>query len=566
MEVDDDSSDDASAAGLERLVPVRRYRQLFASIVISILVVSVVPLVVMLRVSLQQHDREVRAERLERGTRILAAGQRAVEELLSTCSTSLIVLVRETPYSELAVPQRLDALLSNLRRFPGGVDALTLLDAAGRPVAHAGSRSPGRWSQEGGDWFEEAPGVDVSARGVTREGDGTAHCAVAVRCSERAGETFVLRASIEAAALQRSIAEVEGMGDGELFLIDDEGLLQTPSRRWGELLDPCPLQVPSLAAWEPVVDPGAGAGQASFGFAAVEGSPFTLVLAVPSASGRGLDSLRWGMILFTVVSIVLILAAVVWGSKYMVGRIRHGDRKRAALFHDLEYTNKMETIGRLGAGVAHEINNPMAIINQQAGLLKDILTSPEELPPTSELLRRIDAVLRAVARCSAITHQLLGFGRQVDTPVERIDLRQMAEEVLGFLDQGDEHRDIAVVLDVDERLPVIRSDRGRLQQVFLNLLNNAFAAVADSGRIQVSMNSDGEGVVVVHIEDDGVGIAEEHLGHVFEPFFTTKKGSGTGLGLSVTYGIVNRLGGKISVSSTLGVGTRYTVNLPIERT
>jgi two-component system NtrC family sensor kinase len=106
------------------------------------------------------------------------------------------------------------------------------------------------------------------------------------------------------------------------------------------------------------------------------------------------------------------------------------------------------------------------------------------------------------------------------------------------------------------------SDRGQLQQVFLNIINNAFAAVEDHGRIEIGVKEVDAGTLAVWIADNGVGISEEHLSRIFDPFFTTKKGAGTGLGLSITYGIVQKLGGDIQVQSEVGEGTRFTVTLP----
>jgi signal transduction histidine kinase len=114
-------------------------------------------------------------------------------------------------------------------------------------------------------------------------------------------------------------------------------------------------------------------------------------------------------------------------------------------------------------------------------------------------------------------------------------------------------------------VPAIESDRGQLQQVFLNILNNAFAAVEDGGRIRIALvRSDPDGIAV-SIADNGIGIPQEDLEHIFEPFFTTKRDHGTGLGLSITYGIVEKLGGAISVDSRVGAGTRFTVTLPARR-
>ena len=117
--------------------------------------------------------------------------------------------------------------------------------------------------------------------------------------------------------------------------------------------------------------------------------------------------------------------------------------------------------------------------------------------------------------------------------------------------------------DHNSATPTIISERGQLQQVFLNLLNNAFAAVQDGGHIEIGIRKPDDDLVAVSIADNGVGIPEDHIKRIFDPFFTTKKGQGTGLGLSITYGIVEKLGGEITVESTVGQGTCFTVTLPI---
>ena len=117
-------------------------------------------------------------------------------------------------------------------------------------------------------------------------------------------------------------------------------------------------------------------------------------------------------------------------------------------------------------------------------------------------------------------------------------------DVLGFLEKEASYRNIQIDFNYPEEPPTIVSDRGQLQQVFLNIINNAFAAMEDGGHIEIGIEAVGEDAVAVKIADDGVGISEDHLTHIFDPFFTTKKGAGTGLGLSITYGIVQKLGGQ----------------------
>jgi len=246
----------------------------------------------------------------------------------------------------------------------------------------------------------------------------------------------------------------------------------------------------------------------------------------------------------------------------MVKRIEASDRKRDEAFHGMEYTNKLASIGRLAAGVAHEINNPLAIINEQGGLMKDLIGLSPSFPEREKFLGLADSILQSVERCRTITHRLLGFARRMDVQIETLDVNELVREVLGFLEKEALHRNIEVRLLLDEHLPRIASDRGQLQQVFLNIVNNAFQAMDDGGSLRITSWDHDPETIGVTVEDSGVGMSEETLRHVFEPFFTTRKGHGTGLGLSITYGIVKKLGGEIKVQSREGAGTTFTVYLP----
>jgi signal transduction histidine kinase len=248
----------------------------------------------------------------------------------------------------------------------------------------------------------------------------------------------------------------------------------------------------------------------------------------------------------------------------MVKRISDADKKREKALHNIQYTNKMASIGRLAAGVAHEINNPLAIINEKAGLLKDLATLKQEFDYKEKTLQIVSSILKSVERCSTITHRLLGFAKRMDVAAEVIDLELLLKEVNGFLEQEALLRNISVNFNFEKNLPSIDSDRGQLQQVFLNILTNAFYAVKDNGNIDIIIKQGKNQTVHVTITDNGVGITKENLEHIFEPFFTTKGKYGTGLGLSITYGIVQKLGGDIEVQSQLGEGTSFTVILPIK--
>ncbi|NCC26099.1 MAG: two-component sensor histidine kinase, partial [Deltaproteobacteria bacterium] len=239
---------------------------------------------------------------------------------------------------------------------------------------------------------------------------------------------------------------------------------------------------------------------------------------------------------------------------------------RYTVLRNMEHANRMATIGRLAAGVAHEINNPLAIINEKAGLLRDLFTFRTEYQGDSRLIGLMDSILGSVERCGRITKRLLGFARQADAAWVEVNLRDVVSEVLTFLGKEAAYRSIEVTVGDSESVPGVVSDRSRLQQVFLNLINNAFQAMNDGGRLNISFAQGLDGMVEATFADSGCGISPENLEKIFEPFFSTKKGTGgTGLGLSITYGLVKDLGGDIKVRSELGKGTVFTVRLPVNQ-
>jgi two-component system NtrC family sensor kinase len=233
----------------------------------------------------------------------------------------------------------------------------------------------------------------------------------------------------------------------------------------------------------------------------------------------------------------------------------------------MEHTNKLASIGRLAAGVAHEINNPMAIINEKTGLMEDFLATMPNFEKRDRFLQLTSSIKQSVDRCRSITHRLLGFARRMDVEIEAIDLNEVIKEVYGFLEKEAFHRNIDVQLKLTDALQDILADHGQLQQVFLNILNNSFSAVENGGRIEITTWDYDNDFIAASVQDNGVGMSQETRQHIFDPFFSThRQGYGTGLGLSITYGIMEKLGGRIEVESEEGKGATFILYLPKKTT
>lgn len=237
---------------------------------------------------------------------------------------------------------------------------------------------------------------------------------------------------------------------------------------------------------------------------------------------------------------------------------------------------KLASLGRMAAGVAHELNSPLTGIVTFAHLML------KRLPPENKQDREdLEIIIEQANRCSKIIKGLLGFSRKATAERVEININTLLDSTIAMVRNQAKFHNIKFVLNFDESLPMIHVDPNQMQQVFLNLLINAADAMNERGQITIATRTVGEseetpwfkmghpheGKKYIEIEftDTGPGIPEEYMGKIFEPFFTTKPvGKGTGLGLAVSYGIIKRHGGNITVRSEPGKGASFFIRLPVE--
>ena len=229
-----------------------------------------------------------------------------------------------------------------------------------------------------------------------------------------------------------------------------------------------------------------------------------------------------------------------------------------AMQHQLIQTEKLAAIGKLAAGVAHEINNPLT------GILTNGSLMLEDLPPDDPRREDLKIIVDETMRCRKIVKGLLDFARQTKPQKQAVNVDQVINDVLNLVENQASFRNIELKTDLAPGLPPLMADQDQMRQVVLNIVLNAAEAMANGGTIRVTSRLDTKRRMVnVSIADTGPGIPEEIMDKLFEPFFTTKK-TGTGLGLAIAYGIVERHGGTISVDSKLGRGTTITFSMPVD--
>lgn len=553
-----------SASGGES---ARRYLAMWRNAVIAVGVVSFVPVIGLTLINYVLYQRSFNREITEPIHRTASLTKRSIEFFLAERIAAAQYILSRESLQDLYEPRALEGVFRRMRGSFGGIVDIGIIDGDGVMRAYAGPYKLQSKVYTDQDWFNEALVHEFVVSDVFLGHRKLPHFIVAVKREDVDGSATIFRATIDSEVLDIHAQAAGLTQSADVFIVNRQGVLQTPSRLFGPTLGKLPLAVPAQAAGT-AIEPRVEIGDDTYvmGYAYIEQSPFVVVILVSrSELMKGWLTYQREIFLLLTASLAVGLLIIMTVTSRWVERIRVADAQREATLHNVEYTNKMASIGRLAAGVAHEINNPLAIINEKAGLIRDLVQGGEEPPHRDRIARQVESILHSVKRCSDITHRLLGFARRMDVRIEPVALDSLIHEVLTFLEGEAIYRGHTISFDIARELPMIHSDNGQLQQVFLNIITNAFQAMGKGGHLAIAMREQPPDSVSVTITDNGCGIADEDLPRIFEPFFTTKQGWGTGLGLSITYGIVQKLGGTIGVQSQVGQGTTFTVVLPVNQ-
>lgn len=225
-------------------------------------------------------------------------------------------------------------------------------------------------------------------------------------------------------------------------------------------------------------------------------------------------------------------------------------------------SEKLASIGRLSAGVAHEINNPIGAVLSYAHLIREELRENRDI---TEINKYAEQIITETNRAKNIVKNLLEFSRQHQSVYEWVDINQIVEDSITLITIQKKPDNISIIRNYGKDIPIIKIDPEKIKEALINIIINALDAMAENGTLEIQTTVDHRKQrVSISISDTGSGIPDDILGHIFEPFFTTKPaGEGTGLGLSVTYGIVKQHNGDITVETKVGAGTRFTILLPL---
>ncbi len=495
--------------------------------------------------------------------------KRALDMFLEERAAQLRTLLYTQPTEKLSDEDSLRTLFQAMQASSRSFVDLGVIDQNGEHLAYVGPYQLENVNYSDQEWFQKTIFKGLYISDVFLGFRKFPHFIIAVARQE-GDDIWILRATIDSDVFDSMVQAVQVGQSGDAFLVNQDNLLQTDSRFQGTVLDPSPVSAAPVFGGTDVTEAQVEGMDMLIGSCWLDSTPWRLViLEDPSEEMSALMRTKSLLAVVALGAVIIMSAGAVVMGNAIVGKVMQADQEKAAMDANLVQSSKMAALGKMAAGVAHEVNNPLSLIREGAGWLKDLLDDedPETMRNHAEFTRGLEMIEQHVDRAREVTHRMLGFGRRMEPVQENVDLNGLVEQTMKFLHQEAVHRNIAVRADLQPDLPFITTDAAQLQQVILNVLDNGLDAVGQDGEITVSTRMDVEAdQAVLTIKDNGPGIPKDVLQRLFDPFFTTKKvGEGTGLGLSICYSIVEKLGGRIEVVSEPGQGAEFTVRVPRRR-
>ena len=548
----------------------KQYRQFRWQITLTKILFSIIPLFI-LAAALYYHFSVSYTDKVMERLRTLAGNRQASLDLfLDERISQLTTLAYTSTHAELSDEEYLNKVLQIMQARSRSYIDLGVIDQNGDHLAYVG---PYHNVLKGVNyrhepWFDAVLSTGIYVSDVFLGFRKVPHFIIAVVVREK-GQNLILRATIDSDVIDNIVHAAWTGTSGDAYLINRENLLQTKPRFGGNLLEPAPGPDFSSTVGTRVEEITYKGETGLFAATQIKIKKWVLVIKEdPKEPLAPLLRAKYLVAFLLLLGLGLIILGSVLTTRTVLNRLIQSDKEKAKSDEVMVHESKMAALGKMAAGVAHEINNPLAVIAEEAGWMKDLLKEDDVAQSQNfkEYQESIKKIEYHVERVKKVTHRLLGFARRMEPTEEKVMVNQILEECVGFLENEARYRNISINKELAPDLPTTASDSSQLQQVFLNILNNAIDAMGKDGAITLrTLYQPETRQIAIKITDTGPGMTQETIEKIFDPFFTTKEvGKGTGLGLSISYSIIEKLGGTIYVDSKVSKGTTFTIKLPVK--
>jgi len=532
----------------------------------SLLLVSMVPLLI-LSVYFHYQFKTTLETRSKLQLETLASSHRqAVDRFIHDKISALRGVVDSNLINLPPTKSEVEKLLKVLNSLDETILDVGVLDEEGRHVAYSGPFSFLEGKDYSGEtWFQSLKDTDSRSyiSDVYLGYRDQPHFIIAIEANSNNKKWFI-RLTVDHQKFQDFVDDVANTKQTHACIVNNQGIYQAVAENIGCVLQTTPMWASMDKDHDGLFETKMGGESYLVAAQKLTRADWKLVVIQPqSVAYAPINRARVIVVFIMVLGIVATIIASLLATSTLMRRYAYSEANRAELVSQLVQAGKMSTMGEMASGVAHEINNPLAIILSEIGVMEDLLDPQmsQSFDP-EDFRKRLNSIREESNRCRSIIHKLLGFARRNKPTIADCDIRDIIQQTIDMINKELSLENIEIRVDVDERLELIQTDENQLEQVLINLIRNGADAIGKNGAINISAHSSGDKMSLI-VSDTGCGISSDHIEQIFMPFFTTKDvGKGTGLGLSITHGIITALGGTINVTSDIGHGTAFEIVLP----
>lgn len=548
----------------------RFLRILRLKLIVMALFLSVAPLLVLGITYNREFNQAARDNAIEALTRLAENRRNSLQHFFDDRIAQLNSITQTQPLQRIRDESQLATFLNMVQLQSNVFLALEVIDQKGDRLAYAGTQaSPnGPLCYKNEAWFHSVMSSGAYISDVFPGFANVPQLLMSVTKWDENG-SWILRAAVRSDIIDEIVRSGHTGNRNDAFVVNADNVLQTKPSFSGKIFGhPTPPDFSSSTGVksEEITEQGR---EYLFAAAQLTNPKWVLVIRqdLPEAMGRLLKGTHLQIPIVISISLLVVISAILLGV-YITDNVARVFQLASKIQDPIIQSSKMAALGKMAAGIAHEINNPLAIIGEKAGWMKDLLKEEDVSKSENfrELQECVNKIRDQIDRCRTVTHHLLQFGRRIAPIQESVDINQILADTIVLFKSEASFRDIQINTKYDQRLPRITTDPTQLQQVFLNIIDNSIDAIGKSGTIEIETNvtSGINREIMIQISDNGPGIPKHLLGRIFDPFVSTKKSDeGTGLGLSISYGIVEKLGGHIEVASEESNGVTFTICLPV---